>query len=264
MSSSEDDDMPLRTKRKTYSGTKRISTPMYNPSDTDSDFIPMFKAQKTRRNKIQSDSDEDFDPASDPSSIPSLAPPKKKRRKLVQEEEDSSDSEAILAAPKRRKSASKPRKPKRKTKVMKASKSKKKKTTKKKTKTKKAKNATPKRVRKTYEMPGQKKDIPHMLDGLRIFYESLRKQKPHSLMAETWLLAYGLLPKDEAKKIVRSGSQVAKIKEKMDKERKKEEKERKKSKAKTPKTHEGKSSKKRKRTLHSNSPQVKKKQKNRT
>jgi len=66
-------------------------------------------------------------------------------------------------------------------------------------KTSKKKSAKP---RKTYEMPGQKKDTPHELDGGRIFYESLRKQIPASKIAEEYLLRHGLLPRKEAQKIV--------------------------------------------------------------
>jgi len=56
--------------------------------------------------------------------------------------------------------------------------------------------------KKTYEMPGQKKDTPHELDGSRIFYQSLRKQIPESKMAEEFLLSVGLLPRHIALKIV--------------------------------------------------------------
>jgi len=56
--------------------------------------------------------------------------------------------------------------------------------------------------KKTYEMPGQKKDTPHELDGGRIFYQSLRKQIPESEMAEEYLLSVGLLPRHIALKIV--------------------------------------------------------------
>jgi len=59
-----------------------------------------------------------------------------------------------------------------------------------------------KKPKKVYEMPGQKKDTPHELDGGRIFYESLRKQIPTSKMAEEYLLRHGLLPKEEAEKVV--------------------------------------------------------------
>ena len=39
------------------------------------------------------------------------------------------------------------------------------------------------------------------LEGLRIFYESLREQVPESAMAEKWLLEHGLLPEKEAKAV---------------------------------------------------------------
>lgn len=72
-------------------------------------------------------------------------------------------------------------------------------------KKKKAKTTKKKVVRKpkkVFELPGQRKDIPHELDGGRIFYESLRKQIPTSKMAEEYLLKHGLLPLEEAQKIV--------------------------------------------------------------
>jgi len=61
---------------------------------------------------------------------------------------------------------------------------------------------TSKRPKKTYDMPGQKKDTPGELDGGRIFYESLRKQNPKSKIAEDYLLKHGLLTYDEASAIV--------------------------------------------------------------
>ena len=54
--------------------------------------------------------------------------------------------------------------------------------------------------KKTYELPGQKRDTPDEADSLRKFYVSLRTQKPESEMAETWLMEHGLLPEEEAKK----------------------------------------------------------------
>jgi len=62
--------------------------------------------------------------------------------------------------------------------------------------------STSKGSKKVYDMPGQKKDTPGELDGGRIFYESLRKQKPKSKMAEDYLLKHGLLTYDEATAIV--------------------------------------------------------------
>jgi len=56
--------------------------------------------------------------------------------------------------------------------------------------------------KKIYDMPGQKKDTPNELNGARIFYETLRQQKPKSKMAEEYLLKFGLLPYEEAAAIV--------------------------------------------------------------
>jgi len=67
---------------------------------------------------------------------------------------------------------------------------------------KKEKVPASKRSKKTYDMPGQKKDTPGELDGGRIFYESLRKQNPKSKIAEDYLLKHGLLTYDEASAIV--------------------------------------------------------------
>jgi len=65
-------------------------------------------------------------------------------------------------------------------------------------------SACPKRTKKEYDMPGQKKDTPGELDGGRIFYESLRQQNPKSKMAEEYLLKHGLLTYDEAVAIMQS------------------------------------------------------------
>ncbi|KAL4277032.1 hypothetical protein AHAS_Ahas20G0266600 [Arachis hypogaea] len=56
------------------------------------------------------------------------------------------------------------------------------------------------RVKKVYNLPGQKHDPPEQKEPLRIFYESLSKQIPTSEMAEFWLMEHGLLSPDRAKK----------------------------------------------------------------
>lgn len=58
-----------------------------------------------------------------------------------------------------------------------------------------------KRERKVYDLPGQKHDPPTERDPLRIFYESLYEQVPTSDMAATWLMEWGLLPLDVARKV---------------------------------------------------------------
>ncbi|XP_062210584.1 uncharacterized protein LOC133912052 isoform X2 [Phragmites australis] len=58
-----------------------------------------------------------------------------------------------------------------------------------------------KKERKVYELPGQKHDPPAERDSLRIFYESLYEQVPTSDMAATWLMEWGLLPLDVARKV---------------------------------------------------------------
>lgn len=107
--------------------------------------------------------------------------PKIKRTKTTPPEEESSSDEA-LEVPKKVK------------------------TEKKKAKSK-GKDASAKKEKKPakkpkYEMPGQKKDTPGELDGARIFYESLLKQKPSSKMALDYLLRHGLLPKERAQELV--------------------------------------------------------------
>eukprot|EP00240_Pyramimonas_obovata_P006998 CAMPEP_0118929846 /NCGR_PEP_ID=MMETSP1169-20130426/6726_1 /TAXON_ID=36882 /ORGANISM="Pyramimonas obovata, Strain CCMP722" /LENGTH=180 /DNA_ID=CAMNT_0006872107 /DNA_START=130 /DNA_END=672 /DNA_ORIENTATION=- len=56
------------------------------------------------------------------------------------------------------------------------------------------------KVKKTYELPGQKRDPPDENDSQRKFYVSLREQKPSSEMAEVWCMEHGLLSAEEAKK----------------------------------------------------------------
>eukprot|EP00959_Pyramimonas_sp_CCMP1952_P259063 5416162-Pyramimonas_sp.AAC.1 len=54
------------------------------------------------------------------------------------------------------------------------------------------------KVKKTYDLPGQKRDPPDENDSQRKFYVSLRQQKPSSEMAEVWCMEHGLLDEDEA------------------------------------------------------------------
>ncbi|CAL4921775.1 unnamed protein product [Urochloa decumbens] len=58
-----------------------------------------------------------------------------------------------------------------------------------------------KKEKKVYDMPGQKHDPPAERDPLRIFYESLYEQVPTSDMAAIWLMEWGLLPLDVARKV---------------------------------------------------------------
>ncbi|XP_038897144.1 uncharacterized protein LOC120085300 [Benincasa hispida] len=55
--------------------------------------------------------------------------------------------------------------------------------------------------KKVYDLPGQKRDPPEERDPLRIFYETLHNQIPHSEMAQFWMMESGLLSKEEAKKV---------------------------------------------------------------
>eukprot|EP00897_Mesotaenium_endlicherianum_P006691 jgi/Mesen1/604/ME000108S10762 len=60
-----------------------------------------------------------------------------------------------------------------------------------------------KKERKTYDLPGQKHDPLEERDPLRIFYESLYEQRPDSPMAQIWMMEYGLLPEDEAQRVLK-------------------------------------------------------------
>mmetsp|Transcript_23585 Transcript_23585/g.44974 ORF Transcript_23585/g.44974 Transcript_23585/m.44974 type:complete len:175 (-) Transcript_23585:264-788(-) len=59
------------------------------------------------------------------------------------------------------------------------------------------------KVKKVYDMPGQKRDPPMEGDSLRKFYTSLREQRPDSEMAEQYLMDHGLLTKEEAELAVK-------------------------------------------------------------
>jgi hypothetical protein len=52
-----------------------------------------------------------------------------------------------------------------------------------------------------YDMPGQTKATPEENEPLRIFYESLYRQKPTSKMAEQYCLDHGLLPLERAQEV---------------------------------------------------------------
>ncbi|XP_031484114.1 uncharacterized protein LOC116253436 isoform X1 [Nymphaea colorata] len=54
--------------------------------------------------------------------------------------------------------------------------------------------------KKVYTLPGQKYDPPEQREPLRIFYESLMKQRPESEMAEFWMMEHGLLSPERARK----------------------------------------------------------------
>ncbi|KAM7257875.1 hypothetical protein ACFE04_013616 [Oxalis oulophora] len=60
---------------------------------------------------------------------------------------------------------------------------------------------TEKRVKKTYALPGQKRDPPEEREPLRIFYETLYRQVPNSEMAQFWMMESGLLSKEVAQKV---------------------------------------------------------------
>uniref|UniRef100_A0ACD5TDV0 Uncharacterized protein n=1 Tax=Avena sativa TaxID=4498 RepID=A0ACD5TDV0_AVESA len=69
--------------------------------------------------------------------------------------------------------------------------------------TKRASSTATKRgkaAKKVYSLTGQKFDPPEEREPLRIFYESLSKQRPSSEMAEFWLMEHGLLSPERARK----------------------------------------------------------------
>jgi exonuclease III len=49
--------------------------------------------------------------------------------------------------------------------------------------------------------PGQKHPTPTPGVGDRVFYETLLRQRPDSVMAQEWCVAYGVLPDEEAEKL---------------------------------------------------------------
>ena len=54
-------------------------------------------------------------------------------------------------------------------------------------------------------MPGQRFTTPEEGDSLRIFYESLRKQRPESKLAQRWILEHGLCESnDEATQLLKA------------------------------------------------------------
>ncbi|KAK1273428.1 hypothetical protein QJS04_geneDACA017332 [Acorus gramineus] len=55
--------------------------------------------------------------------------------------------------------------------------------------------------KKVFDFPGQKHETPEERNPLRVFYETLYKQLPNSEMASLWMMEWGLLPIDEAKKV---------------------------------------------------------------
>mmetsp|Transcript_36490 Transcript_36490/g.71776 ORF Transcript_36490/g.71776 Transcript_36490/m.71776 type:complete len:107 (-) Transcript_36490:369-689(-) len=54
--------------------------------------------------------------------------------------------------------------------------------------------------------PGQKYPTPTPGFGDRVFYETLHRQRPDSLMAREWCLAYGVLSQKEAAKLAKGAS----------------------------------------------------------
>ena len=67
-------------------------------------------------------------------------------------------------------------------------------------------------------LPGQKHPTPTRGFGDRVFYESLLRQRPDSIMAQEWCVYHGVLDKDEAQKLYnlilkRKGKSTTQLKE---------------------------------------------------
>lgn len=66
----------------------------------------------------------------------------------------------------------------------------------------KKKTVVKERERKSFLLPGQKHEPLEERDGLRVFYESLFRQRPESEMAQIWMMEYGMLDQDEAQQVL--------------------------------------------------------------
>jgi hypothetical protein len=55
--------------------------------------------------------------------------------------------------------------------------------------------------KRSFDMPGQRKDTPESDDPKYIFYTSLLKQNKKSKMALVWCLEHGLFARDKAERI---------------------------------------------------------------
>lgn len=59
--------------------------------------------------------------------------------------------------------------------------------------------------------PGQKYPTPSPGSGERVFYETLFQQKPESVMAKEWCLAYGILDWNVAEQLYKLGGGIKKV-----------------------------------------------------
>ncbi|KAK3147805.1 hypothetical protein QOZ80_3BG0286970 [Eleusine coracana subsp. coracana] len=173
--------------------------------DEELDNVPLSvsrgkKASASKAKKEEEEDDDDFDnkPISYSRAKKGNEKPKSAmnsaKASKVKKEENESDEDFKLVLPKKSGGA--------------AASARTSKTTKKKASVKDEKTSTRKgdkekvkKERKVYDLPGQKHDPPEERDPLRIFYESLYEQIPTSDMAATWLMEWGLLPFDVAKKV---------------------------------------------------------------
>merc|ERR1712060_212071 len=183
---------------------KSFNSPM--PS-VNGHVTPLTLKQPLKIRQINGKSSGQTEPPSFSSPVKPGSP--KKIGKSPALEESSSEDEPIVVSPKKKKYQNKKKRTRKKMGDNEEAVTPKKKRAKKtddgnatKKKAKATKKKAARKPKKVYELPGQKKDTPHELDGGRIFYESLRKQIPTSMMAEEYLLRHGLLPKEEAEKIV--------------------------------------------------------------
>ncbi|KAK1362304.1 transcriptional regulator ATRX-like [Heracleum sosnowskyi] len=65
-----------------------------------------------------------------------------------------------------------------------------------------------KREKKSFTLPGQKRDPPDERDPLRIFYQTLYEQVPTSEMAAFWMMESGLLPFEKAYEVFQKKLQM--------------------------------------------------------
>ncbi|KAL4281827.1 hypothetical protein GQ457_03G030740 [Hibiscus cannabinus] len=164
------------------------------------------KEAKVKKEESLDDEDEDFKMPIKGSSGLRAKPAKLKKEEESDDEDEkpiSQRSGAKATKPKKEDSDDEDEKPiSKRSSATKSDKEKELKKKKKKGEEKKAEaGKEKKRAKKVYDLPGQKRDRPEERDPLRIFYETMYQQMPHSEMAQFWMMESGLLPLAEAKKV---------------------------------------------------------------
>ncbi|PPD88881.1 hypothetical protein GOBAR_DD14202 [Gossypium barbadense] len=167
----EDDNEDLKSLSSMAENRKKKSASNRNNAAFSNSKSRPKEAKVRKEDPVETD-DEDEKPISKRSSATKATNPKK-------EESDDEDEKPIS----KRSSATKADKEKKKDNVFAAA------------------GKEVKREKKVYDLPGQKRDPPEERDPLRIFYETMYQQIPHSEMAQFWMMESGLLPLAEAKKV---------------------------------------------------------------